>query len=113
MQTRLAEHAQRSAQETLSPLPASAKTASPLCFLEAPAAGCGPLKALGVFRPFFWLHLQRERRLCDPLLCEALTSQLNDFDKVTVPNGSEKARHQPMSDEINCDVEIARSFSTF
>ena len=39
MQTRLAEHAQRSAQETLSPLPASAKTASPLCFLEAPAAG--------------------------------------------------------------------------
>ena len=81
--------------------------------LEAPAAGCGPLKALGVFRPFFWLHLQRERRLCDPLLCEALTSQLNDFDKVTVPNGSEKARHQPMSDEINCDVEIARSFSTF
>ena len=81
--------------------------------LEAPAAGCGPLKALAGFRPFFWLHFQRETRLCDPLLCEALTSQLNGFDKVTVPNGSEKARHQPMSDEITCDVQIARSFRDF
>lgn len=41
------------------------------------------------------------------LSCGALTSHLSDFDKVTVPNGPEKALHKSMSDEINRDVEIA------